>query len=83
MDRQGVTGRNFDLMDRPANDRFHLEPEVCGAERIELDECVAELFPRRLGDRDNFDDIKAIYGALVGQVCNTLGDKVVGMRRDR
>jgi hypothetical protein len=78
--RQWVLRRDLDILDRPTNDCFNLESKVGSPERIELDECVAELLSRRLADRSHLNHIEAIDGRVIGQVNYALVDELLRMR---
>jgi hypothetical protein len=77
--RQRIASWDLYLLDRSADDGFDLEPKVGGAERIELDERIAELLSCRLADRGDLDDIETIDRALIGQVSDALVHEIVGM----
>jgi len=78
----GVSRRDLNILDRPTDDCFQLEPKVGSAECIELDERVAELLPRRFADRSHLDYIEPIDGGLIVKVDYALVDQLIRMRWD-
>jgi hypothetical protein len=81
--RQGVSGRDLDILDPLADNCFELEPKIGSAKGIELDERVAELFSCRLADRSHLDDIEAIDSGLISDVNYALSDELPRMSWNR
>jgi hypothetical protein len=79
---QGITGRNFDLLDGAADNCFDLEPKVGSPERSQLNQGIAELFASGLGNRGDLCNVEAVNGALISQVNDALGYEIVGVRWD-
>ncbi len=81
--RQRVLFRDLDILDRPPDNGFELEPKIGSAKGVELDERVAELLSCRLADRSNLDDIQAIDSGLIGEVNYAFIDESFFMRWNR